>query len=155
MNIDCMQQIGLSFDDLKFYAPLVITFLGWIGAICAWILNERRKSSESLYLRKEASYRELLLSLTGFYENAENREAKRAAFLDQLNLAWLYCPDDVIKNVYAFLNTVHTDRKENPAAEEEKLNEIGELVSSIRKDLLSGKLVKKIGLLNRISKSSA
>lgn len=141
-----MQQIGLSFDDLKFYAPLVITILGWIGAIWAWILNDRAKRREAQYLRKEASYRELLLSLKGFYENAKNGETAREAFLDQLNIAWLYCPDEIIKKGYAFLDTVHTDRTGNLAAEKEKQNALADLVSSIRANLLSEALVQNTTL---------
>lgn len=146
MTIDCMQQIGLSFDDLKFYAPLVITIFGWIGAIWAWILNDRAKRREAQYLRKEASYRELLLSLKGFYENAKNGKTAREAFLDQLNIAWLYCPDEIIKKGYAFLDTVHTDRTGNLAAEKEKQNALADLVSSIRANLLSEALVQNTTL---------
>lgn len=146
MAIDYIQQIDFSFNDWKFYAPLVITILGWIGAIWAWIINERRKRRADQYQRKEASYRELLRSLIGFYKNAENAEIKREEFLNQLNLAWLYCPDEIIRKGYAFIDTVHTD---NISADKDKEKALGEFVAAIRNDLISRKLVSQTSLTSK------
>ena len=65
-------------------------------------------------------------------------------FLDQLNICWLYCPDEVIKKAYTFLETVNTNQKQNDLVKE---NAAGDFVLSIRRDLLSRKLVKKTKLL--------
>ena len=95
------------------------------------------------YVRKEDQYKQLVRCLRGFYVETLNKEL-RAEFLDQLNICWLYCPDDVIKKAYAFLDTVHTGQKKNDSIKE---NAVGELILSIRKDLLSRKLVKETSLL--------
>lgn len=87
-----MTQICLSVDFWKFAIPL-------LGAIVAWFTNEWRKRITDQYLRKEANYKELLKSLRGFYIGAANAQELKAEFLNQLNVAWLYCPDDVIQKL--------------------------------------------------------
>ncbi|KHE92903.1 MAG: hypothetical protein SCABRO_01292 [Candidatus Scalindua brodae] len=77
--------------------------------------------------------------MKGFYVGVADAEALKSEFLNQLNQCWLYCPDEVIKNGYAFLDSVHTKEMQTGSVKEKAM---GELVSSIRKDLLSRKLVK-------------
>lgn len=114
-----------------------------IGAIYAWYLNERRKRLDDQYQRKEAAYRELIRALKGFYVGAENADSLKEEFLNQLNLTWLYCPDDVIKKGYAFLDTVHVRQVRT---DEEKEAALGEFVYAIRKDLLSRNLLCRTSL---------
>lgn len=122
-------------DTLKLSVPI-------IGAVVAWAVNEFSKRKWEEYIRKEANYRTLLLTLKGFYVDTANREQKDA-FLDQLKLCWLYCPDEVIRKAYAFLATVHTDTSTTHV---EKERALGELVVAVRKDLLSRKTVKGTSL---------
>ena len=68
----------------------------------------------------------------------------RLKFLDQLNICWLYCPDDVIKKAYEFLDTIQANKIQNDATKE---NALGEFILAIRKDLLSRKLVTRTELL--------
>lgn len=126
-----MSELLLSVDFWKFAAPL-------IGAVIAWFVNEWRKRIADQYQRKEANYKELLRTLNGFYVGAPNSDTLRVAFLEQLNLAWLYCPDEVIKKGYAFLDTIH---KNSAATDADKELAMGALVSTIRADLVSRKLV--------------
>lgn len=56
-----------------------------------------------------------------------------------MNLCWLYCPGEVIRRAYRFLNAVHTDAREQPAEVRELA--AGELVTAIRRDLLSKRTV--------------
>ncbi|MGQ0750149.1 MAG: hypothetical protein ACT4PS_06405 [Betaproteobacteria bacterium] len=80
-------------------------------AAFAWYWNERRKLIADEYERKSEKYGALSESLQGFYVTADparSRELK-ARFLSELNKCWLYCPDEVIKKTYSFLETVHTD----------------------------------------------
>ncbi len=131
-----MAQTFLSVDFWKFTIPL-------LGTIVAWFTNEWRKRIADQYLRKEVNYKELLKSLRGFYIGAANAQELKAEFLNQLNVAWLYCPDDVIQKGYAFLYTmhaqqIHTDEKKEAA--------MGAFVAAIRRDILSRKLVKKTTL---------
>ena len=128
----------LSPSFLKIFIPLM-------GAVIAWFANEWQKRIWEEYQRKEAKYQALLKSLEGFYTSVEPTKAKqlKQIFLDNLNLCWLYCPDDVIKKAYAFLNSVHTNEK-YPDAQKEKA--LGELVLAVRQDLLSRKVVRNTSL---------
>ncbi len=78
----------LSPDLLKFFLPLV-------GGILAWFVNEGRRRSWEESQRKEEHYKLLLRTLQGFYVATQDRALKEA-FLEQVNLCWLYCPDGVI-----------------------------------------------------------
>ena len=129
-------EILSSVEFLKFALPL-------LGAVIAWFANEWRKRVTDQYQRKEASYKELLRSLRGFYVGARSAEELRAEFVNQLNIAWLYCPDNVITKGYAFLDTVHTQKVSTDA---EKELALGAFVAAIRNDLLSRKLVRTTSL---------
>lgn len=109
------------------------------GAVVAWYVNEWRKRLADQYQRKEANYKELIRALRGFYVGAENAEQLKREFLNQLNVSWLYCPDEVIQKGYAFLDTVHT---RHVHTDEQKENALGAFVAAIREDMLSRKLVR-------------
>ena len=130
--MNTFSKVLASVDFWKFAAPL-------IGAVIAWLTNEWRKRITDQYQRKETNYRELLKSVRGFYVGAQDAQALKLEFLNQLNMAWLYCPDDIIQKGYAFINTVHTDAAQNDETTEVAL---GAFVLAIRKDILSRKLVK-------------
>jgi hypothetical protein len=136
--MEALKEILSAAEFWKFVIPL-------LGAVLAWFLNEWRKRLWEQYVRKEDQYKQLVRCLRGFYADTGNKEL-RAEFLDQLNICWLYCPDDVIKKAYAFLDTVHTDQKQNDSIKE---NAVGEFVISVREDLLSRKLVAKTKLLSK------
>lgn len=119
-----------SIEFWKFSVPL-------LGAVVAWFVNEWRKRLADQYQRKEANYKELLRSLRGFYYGSENSDALKLEFLNQLNTAWLYCPDEVIKKGYDFLGSIHT----KPSGADSEVA-LGEFVVAIRKDILSRKLVR-------------
>ncbi|MGH7801743.1 MAG: hypothetical protein ACREOW_14140 [Thermodesulfobacteriota bacterium] len=126
-----MRGIFLSIDFWKFALPL-------FGAVIAWFVNEWRKRILEQYQRKEASYKELVRCLRGFYVGAHDSERLKADFLDQLNQCWLYCPDEVIERGYGFLDTVHTQQVHSDEVKEKAM---GDFVAAIRRDLLSRKLV--------------
>jgi len=105
-------------------------------------LNERSKRIYEEYKRKEDKYSGLIRSLRGFYVNSLDKEL-RTEFLAQLNLCWMYCPDEVINKAYNFLLLVHTEQKHS---DEEKEKAVGELMLAIRRDLLSRKPLRKTGL---------
>ena len=86
----------------------------------------------------EESYKELLRTLRGFYVTGHDAQLK-SEFLHQLSLCWLYAPDEVIKKAYHFLSLVHTGATSN---DHEKELAVGDLVSEIRNDLISRKIVK-------------
>jgi len=123
-------------DFWKFALPL-------LGAVVAWFVNEWRKRLSEQYQRKETSYKELVRCLRGFYVGIGDAEKLKGEFIDQLNICWLYCPDEVIRKGYAFLDTVHAQKVSD---DETKEKAMGSFVSSIRNDLLSRKLVRKSDL---------
>jgi hypothetical protein len=127
-----MPDLFSSADFWKFELPL-------LGAVVAWFTNEWRKRVAEQYQRKEANYKELVRSLRGFYIGAANADDLKLEFLNQLNISWLYGPDDVIRKGYAFLDTVHT-MQAKPGDEKELA--FGAFVAAIRKDLLSRGLVR-------------
>ena len=131
-----MADILSSVDFWKFALPL-------FGAVIAWFLNEWRKRLWEQYQRKEASYKELVRCIRGFYIGTENADHMRGEFLDQLNQCWLYCPDEVIKKGYAFLETVHTNQIHLDNVKEKAM---GEFIAAIRRDLLSRSLVRHTNL---------
>lgn len=100
------------------------------AAIVAWLANEWRKQAWENFLRKERYYQALLSRTDAFFQTGT--EEDRREFLKQLNLCWLYCPDDVIRKVYAFLNTVH---EKYQGTDTQRKDSLRELVVAIRKDL--------------------
>ena len=131
-----MLDIFSSVEFWKFSMPL-------LGAVIAWFANERHKRLADQYQRKEASYKELLRSLRGFYVDAAGANDLKVEFLQQLNLSWLYCPDEVIRKGYAFLETVHTGSSKS---DEEKELALGAFVAAVRTDILSRNLVRRTQL---------
>jgi len=130
-----MFEILASVDFWKIAAPLFF-------ATIMWFLNERSKLSWEQYKRKEESYKELLLAIKGFTKQEHSKELKEK-YLDQLNICWLYAPDDVINKGYAFLDSVFIGAESNEKECQEKL---GAFVLAIRTDILSRKCVKKTNL---------
>ena len=133
---DSLLESIVSVDFLKFSLPL-------FGATVAWFINEWRKRVWEQYQRKEASYKELIRCLQGFYIGINDSGKLTSEFLNQLNQCWLYCPDEVIQKAYLFLETVHA---QNIGMEKDKEAAMGEFVIAIRKDLLSRKLVRSTSL---------
>lgn len=114
-------------------------------AIFTFFRTEKNKLKWEQYKRKEESYTTLIKALKGFYTQTENKELKDK-FLEQLNLCWLYAPDEVIQKGYDFLMSVHTTQK---SLESEKEIALGNFVAAIRKDMLHQKIVKKTKLTGK------
>jgi Pyruvate/2-oxoacid:ferredoxin oxidoreductase delta subunit len=117
-------------------------FLPLVSGVIAWYANERRKRQQEEYIRKEENYKILIRSIKGFYVSSKDSNVI-GSFIEQLNLCWLYCPDDVIKKAYEFLHKVHTGAN---SSDPEKEKTLGELIVAIRKDLLSRKIIKNTNL---------
>ena len=109
-----------------------------LAAIVAWFFNERSKLAWEQFKRKEEHYKELLRCLKGFYASTQDKELK-GQFLHQVNLLWLYAPDQVIQAAYDFLEKVKTGVS---FPDNEKELACGALVEAVRKDLLSRRIVK-------------
>lgn len=106
-----------------------------IAASVAWIFNEWRKRVCENYQRKEQRYIRLFELIKAFYKNAPEVYGKektlemRQEFLTQINLCWLYCPDEIIikANQLALAIQQGSNKRELLA---------GELMLELRKDLL-------------------
>ena len=119
--------------------PVIAGLIAVIGSLLIWWLNEKSKRIYEEYKRKEERYSGLIRSLRGFYVSLESKELK-TEFLNQLNLCWMYCSDDIIHRAYDFLNMVHTGQKHS---DQEKEKAVGELMLAIRKDLINRKPLRK------------
>ena len=128
-----------TIETLIQVAAIAITLM---TGLVSWLLNEHSKRLGEEYQQKEARYVELVKALRGFYTDSAD-QALRESFLQQLNLCWLYCPDEVIHKAYLFLQIVQPDQKQSDA---EKEKAMGELVLAIRKDLLNRKPVRSTAL---------
>jgi hypothetical protein len=128
-----------TIETLIQVAGIAITF---ITGFVSWLLNEHSKRLGEEYQQKEERYVELVKALRGFYADSAD-QALRESFLQQLNLCWLYCPDEVIQKAYSFLRMVQPDQKQSDA---EKEKAMGELILAIRKDLLTRKPVRSTAL---------
>ena len=122
--------------------PVIGVILTLIGGFVTWYLNEQSKRSYEEYKRKEERYAALIRSLRGFYVDSFSKEL-RDEFLNQLNLCWMYCPDEVIHKAYKFLVMVHTGKK---YSEGEKEKAVGEFILAIRRDLINRKPLSKTEL---------
>jgi len=121
----------------------IISLIGaFIISVITWCLNERSKRIYEEYKRKEKKYSKLISALKGFYISSLDKEL-RDEFLNQLNLCWMYCPDEVIIKAYNFLSTIYTDKK---STDKEKEEALGEFILSIRKDLIKRKPLKRTNL---------
>lgn len=128
--------------NISILIPLIVVIITLIGGFVTWYLNERSKRIYEEYKRKEERYAQLISNLRGFYVDSFNKEL-REEFLKQLNLCWMYCPDEVIQKAYGFLMMVHTDKK---YSDDEKEKAVGEFILAIRKDLVSREPLRKTGL---------
>ena len=104
-------------------------------------MSEARGSMKNTK-EKRKKYFKLISAIKGFYDSSLDKEL-RDEFLNQLNLCWMYCPDEVIIKAYNFLSTVHTDKEFTDKQREEAL---GEFILAIRKDLIKRKTLKKTNL---------
>lgn len=121
-------------ESWQLLVPIVV-------AIIVWVLNEISKRKWEDYKRKEESYRNLLSSIKGFYSASHDVNLKQA-FIDQLQICWLYAPDEVILKADQFLELVRVG-DETTDSKKEREKTLGELVLTIRKDILSRKKTKK------------
>ena len=118
--------------DWQFLAGVFGGILAWCWSVFAWFRSQSQQRAQDEYNRKEKLYRDLLTSLSAFYKGGKPADVTQ--FVEQTRLAWLYAPDDVVNNLYAFLNT----QKGDVPPEQKHLEgrrTMAQLVAAIRKDL--------------------
>jgi len=129
-------------ETISVLIPVIGAVIVFVSGLVMWYLNERSKRIYEEYTRKEEKYSGLIRSLKGFYVTSFDKNL-RNEFLNQLNLCWIYCPDEIIHKSYNFLLMVHTDQQHS---DKEKEKAVGELIVAIRKDLISRKPLRETNL---------
>ncbi len=121
-----------TYASLDSLVPIFAVLVPLLVAIVAWGLNERSKLNWERYKRKEERYMGFLLSIRGFYEGSEDTKLKEK-FIDDLRLAWLYCPDKVVRAGNDFLASVNSGSE---STDQEKQTTLGKFELELRRDLL-------------------
>ena len=109
---------------------ILIAFIPLLAVIVGWLINEGSKQGYDRKKSKEEKYVTLLESSIGFYESINSAPLKNK-FLQELDLAWLYCPDHIIHKCYAFLETVTAG---NVYSDTDRDKAFKELVFALRKE---------------------
>jgi len=118
--------------DWKFFVGLVGSVSAFCWSVFVWAKSQSQQRAQEEFTRKEKLYRELLVSVSAFYKG--NTAVSSKAFLEQVRLAWLYAPDDVIAKLYRFTSTQKADLAAT-TQDLEGARMLAELVAAIRLDL--------------------
>ena len=116
-------------------AIIIAAIIAVLGYIVKGAIDIRMRQRQ----QKEERYIGMLTAMRGFYTHSQTPEDKQK-FVNELNQAYLYASDDVIRSANRFLNTVKI--KPEPSREEEKKSALANLVLAMRKDLRGTKLVE-------------
>ena len=109
---------------LKIFIPLAV-------AIVAWSLNECAKLKWEKHKQKQYRYKGFLKAMRGFYAGSQDA-AQKEEFIQELRLAWLYCPDEVIQAGNAFLDTMTTGAG---ISDDDKEQALANFELALRRDL--------------------
>ena len=113
---------------------LISAIIGGIfGSIITWIvkyiLEKRKDLLSNQYLKKRESYEKLVLTLRGVLSGTKGAKEK---FFEELNFAWLYASEDVLKKCYSFQSEMLGKKQ----LDGEKMLKLAEKVLKLmRKDL--------------------
>jgi hypothetical protein len=127
--------------------PVITAIVAAVGGYFLREFDKRKEREAEEYRRKEEHYAKLILCLRGLIVRSQDTKL-REDFLNELNLAWLYCPDDIINKINGLMDVIPADGSlEGESHFEGEINTaFGELFLAIRKDLISRKLIKKTKL---------
>jgi hypothetical protein len=116
---------------------LIAGLFAILVASITWGINEYERRETENYIRREKRYQRLVKLLRGFYEGGADAR-QREAFLVELNLCWLYCPDVVIRRGYVLMDSVSTG---STSSSEQRHLAAGDMLDAIRRDLRGSTLV--------------
>jgi len=114
-------------------ALLVAVIGGIFGSIVTWIVkyffDKKKELDSNQYLKKRESYEKLVLTLRGVLCGTEGFKEK---FFEELNYAWLYASEDVLKKCYSFQDEMLGKKK----LDGEKMLKLAEdVLKAMRDDL--------------------
>ena len=101
------------------------------SAILVWTLNEVGKRKAYNREKKQECYSEMLCSISGLLEGGHNPQ-KAAVFVDNLNKLWLYAPDNVVRDVNNYAQSMIDNVSEDIRKEKRQ-----KLILSMRNDVLN------------------
>jgi hypothetical protein len=117
--------------------PLLLTLLTILGSVLIWYLNEKSKRELNIQKQKEERYKKMVICIKAFTTGSPD-VTLRQEFIDQLNLSWVYCPDEVVKKGTYILETmIPNEVGLSKYTNEEKVKAIGDFFVEIRKDVLN------------------
>ena len=117
---------------------IVIGMAPFLAAITAWYLNEAFKRRHEMRKNKEERYFAFLESAGALYSPYEHKELKDK-FFRELRLAWLYCPDEIIKKCNTFLAFGKKGSNASPEENEKFEESMFDFILALRKDIYSSK----------------
>lgn len=112
---------------------LGITIIGILGSVTGWIYNEIQKRKLKLLLEKEKRYENIIRLLRNLGEAGANSD-KGNEFIVEIQLCWMYCPDEVIKKGNQFLDSMNPKIGEKSQEDIDRIK--GEFILELRKDLI-------------------
>jgi hypothetical protein len=121
------------------WIPTFLLAIPIIIGLYQWHTEQANKRRFELYIKKEKLYLEMQQNLWGFYGNSSDRN-KRQKFIENVQVAWLYCPDSFITICNEFIDNGHVQQNQI-GNDEVRLKIVNRLLAEMRKDLLSNKYV--------------
>lgn len=121
------------------WIPTLLLAIPIIIGLYQWHTEQANKRRFELYIKKEKLYLEMQQNLWGFYGNSSDRN-KRQKFIENVQVAWLYCPDSFITICNEFIDNGHVQQNQI-GNDEVRLKIVNRLLAEMRKDLLSNKYV--------------
>ena len=115
----------------------IAVIIAAIIAVLGYIVKGKIDTQARERQQREDRYRGMLKAMQGFYTSFEDKQLKQK-FLDEMNQAYLYASDDVMRAANEFLDTVKI--KPELSVEEEKKSALANLVLAMRRDLKKTKL---------------
>jgi hypothetical protein len=130
---------NLNNNIIMNWIPTFLLAIPIIIGLYQWHTEQANKRRFELYIKKEKLYLEMQQNLWGFYGNSSDRN-KRQKFIENVQVAWLYCPDSFITICNEFIDNGHVQQNQI-GNDEVRLKIVNRLLAEMRKDLLSNKYV--------------
>jgi hypothetical protein len=121
----------ITIESLKDNATITIFIFAASASIIIWYLNERKRRSIQEYKQKEKRYIELIELIEKLKPDEKPSDHLRDEFLHQINLCWLYCPDNVVRKIAELISKLNNDN----ISQEAKDSSMNELMITLRKDI--------------------